>query len=147
MKPEPPRILIVDHDTAFARKLSATLAAQGYDVEAAEGIVQAARRMRDVSFDCLIVDEDLPEMKGHDAVPVLKAICPRAPVIVTAARNTMEVESSIRRQDVFFYHVKTFDMQELQMAVRDAFRKIGKGSGGPSACGGSAKPAGGGEAR
>ena len=111
-------------------------------MEAAEGIVQAAQRMREVRFDCLIVDEDLPEMKGHDAVPVLKAISPRIPVIVTAARNSLEVESSIRRQDVFFYHVKTFDMHELQMAVRDAVRKIGKGPHGQFPARGNPKPAG-----
>jgi len=142
MEQDARRILIVDPDPSFAGKLSATLAPQGYDVEAAEGIIQAAQRMREVDFDCLIVDEDLPEMKGHDAVPVLKAISPRIPVIVTAARNSLEVESSIRRQDVFFYHVKTFDMHELQMAVRDAVRKIGKGPDGQSPARGNPKPAG-----
>jgi DNA-binding NtrC family response regulator len=137
---DPRRILIVDPDPWFSGRLKATLASQGYDVEGADGIIQAAERMRDVRFDCLIVDEDLPEMKGHDAVPVLKTICPQAPIIVTAARNSLAVESSIRRQDVFFYHVKTFDMHELQMAVRDALRKVGKGPGGRLPAPGAALP-------
>ena len=136
----PRRILIVDPDPSFTGKLKATLAPQGYDVEAAEGIIQAAQRMKYVSFDCLIVDEDLPEMKGHDAVPVLKTISPQVPIIVTAARNSLAVESSIRRQDVFFYHVKTFDMHELQMAVRDALRKVGDGSDERLAARGNAQP-------
>ena len=45
MEQDPRRILIVDPDPSFAGKLSATLAPQGYDVEAAEGIIQAAKRM------------------------------------------------------------------------------------------------------
>jgi DNA-binding response OmpR family regulator len=127
MKDKARRILIIDPDPLFAGKLRATLSCQGYDVEAAEGITQAVQRLRDVDFDCVIVDEDLPEMKGHDAVSVLRAIRPEAPIIMTATRNTSELESRIRRQGVFFYYVKSFDMHELQLAVGDAFRKIGKG--------------------
>lgn len=129
MKDTARRILIVDPDPLFTGKLSALLSCQGCDVETAEGIAQAARRLKDVSFDCLIVDEDLPKMKGHDAVPVLKAISPEAPIIVTAVQNSLEVESSIRRQDVFYYYVKSFDMNELDMAVQDALRKVGKADG------------------
>ena len=126
MKDKARRILIVDPDSPFAGKLSVLLSSQGYDVEAVEGISRAVERLKDVNFDCVIMAEDLTEMKGHDAVPVLKAISPDVPIIMTAAWNTPELESRIRRQDIFFYYVKSFDMHELQMAVRDAFRKIGK---------------------
>ncbi len=95
-----------------------------YDVEMAEGITQAAERLKDVSFDCMIVDEDLPEIKGHDAVSVLKAICPGTPM--AAARNTLERESEIRRRDVFYYYVKSFEMSKLDMAVQDSLRKVAR---------------------
>ncbi len=126
MKDKARRILIVDPDPLFAKALSERLRPQGYDVEVAKGITRTVQRLKDVNFDCVILAEGLPEMKGHDAVPVLKAISPGAPIIMTAARNTPEVESSIRRQDVFYYYVKSFDIHELEMAVRDAFRKVGK---------------------
>jgi len=126
MKRKARRILIIDPDPHFSRKLTALLSSQGCDLEAAEGITQAVQRLKDVNFDCVIMAEDLPEMMGHDAVPVVKAISPDVPIIMTAAWNTPELESSIRAQDVFFYYVKSFDLQELQMAVHDAFRKIGK---------------------
>jgi len=118
-------ILIVDPDPVFCGKMSALLSSQGYDVEAVDGIIRAAQRLKDVGFACVIMDEDLPEIKGHDAVAVLKSISPRAPIIMTAPRNTPELESRIRGQDIFFYYVKTFDMHELLLAVRDAFRKTG----------------------
>lgn len=119
-------ILVVDPDPLFAGKLTAMLRARGYDVERAEGISQAAQRLRDVDFGCVIMDEDMPEMKGHDAVSVVRAISPRVPIIMTAARNTREQEARIRRQDIFFYYVKGFDMRELAMAARDALRKVGE---------------------
>jgi len=120
-----PRVLIVDPDPVFAGKAMVVLSAEGYDVETATGITLAAERLKDVDFGCAIVDEHLPEMRGHEAVPVLKTIAPDVQIIMTAARNSPELESSIRRRDIFYYHVKSFGMHELQQAVRDAFRKVG----------------------
>ena len=125
MKIKQRNVLIVDPDPIFASRLSVTLSCRGCDVETAEGVTQAVQRMKDVCFDCVIADEDLPEMKGHDAVSVLKAISPKTPIIVTAARNTLERESAIRRQDVFYYYVKSVEMVELEMAVWDALRRAG----------------------
>ena len=126
MKPQTPIVLIVDPDPVFTGQLSVLLSRQDCDVETAEGVTQAVERLKDVDFDCVIADENLPEMKGHDAVAVLRAIAPETPIIMTASRNSLELESQIRRQDVFYYYVKSFDMHELQMAVHDAFRKVGK---------------------
>ena len=126
MKDETPRILIVDPDPLFGGKLWSLLSSKGYEVETVQGITEAVQRLKDVNFGCVIMDEDLPEMKGHDAVPVLRAISPRVPIIMSAAANSPERESRIRRQDVFFYYVKSFDMEELQTAVADAFRKLSR---------------------
>lgn len=114
------RILIVDADPVFADSASALLSSRGYAVEIAEGIRQAAQRLKDTSFSCVILDKDLTEMKGYDAVPVLKAILPTIPIIVTAAGNSQEQETKIRQQNIFYYHVKGFDLRELEMAVDDA---------------------------
>lgn len=126
MKDKVRTVLIVDPDPLFTGKLSALLSSQGYEIETTEGITRAVQRLKDVNFGCVIMDEDLMEIKGYDAVPVLKAISPGTPVIVTATHNTPEQEAKIRQQDIFFYHVKSFDIQELQLAVRYAFRKIGE---------------------
>jgi len=130
MKDHRRRILVVDPDPMFARNVEALLSSQeACDVETTDGIAPAVRKLKDADFDCVILDEDLPKMRGHDAVAVLKAVSPGTPIIMTAVRNSLEIEAEIRRQDVFFYHVKAFGIRELQMAVRDAFRKIGKPAG------------------
>ena len=71
-------------------------------------------------LDVVVVDDDLPDMKGHDAVAVLKALKPAAAVIATASHNTRQLESSMRSEDVFFYHLKCFDLEELLTAVQNA---------------------------
>ena len=75
----------------------------------------------------MVVDVDLPEMKGYEAVPILKAIQPRAKVIMTARSNSKELESKVRRQDVFYYHIKSFNASELASAVSGALRASRRG--------------------
>ena len=120
------KILIVDPDTEAARELSSLLVDEGYDVETSKGLTEAVERINDVKFDCIIMDVDLPEMKGYKAVPILKAIDPKVQIIMTVAENTVELEEKVRRQDIFYYYIKSFDREELKEAVRDVFKRLGK---------------------
>ena len=120
------KILIVDPDSDAVQELSALFVGEGYDVEVCEGITKAAERIRDVKFDCIIMDVNLPEMMGHEAVSILKAIDPKVQIIMTAAENTLELEEKVRKQDIFYYYIKSFDREELIEAVRDVFKNIGK---------------------
>ena len=120
------RILIVDPDSEAARESALLFIEEGYDVETSDSISAMAERIRDVRFDCVIIDVDLPEMPGHKAVSIVKTIDPKILVIVTAAKNTVELEAEVRKQDIFYYYIKSFDREELMAAVRDAFKKVGK---------------------
>lgn len=118
--------MIVDPDGRTTEELSSLFIDEGYDVEISEGIREAAERIKDVKFDCVIMDVDLPEMKGYEAVPVLRAIDPKVQIIMTAVENTVELEVEVREQDIFYYYIKSFDREELKEAVRDVFKKLGK---------------------
>jgi len=120
------RIFIVEPDTKTARELSSLFTNEGYEVEIGEGIRKAAERVKDVGFDCIIMDVDLPEMKGHEAVSILKAIDPKVQIIMTAAENTAELEVKVRKEEIFYYYIKSFDREELKEAVRNVFRRLGK---------------------
>jgi DNA-binding NtrC family response regulator len=122
------RVLILDPDPVFRRKLGLILSDEGLAVETATGIADAVEKLKNIDFGCVIADEDLPEMKGHDAVPVLRAVSSDTPIIITVGQNTLEIETRVRREDVFFYHVKSFDVHELTVAVRDACRKTRNGA-------------------
>jgi DNA-binding NtrC family response regulator len=120
------RILIVDPHSATARELSSLFIDEGYDVEISGSIKRSVEKIKDVKFDCVIMDVNLPDMKGYEAVPILKAIDPKVQVIMTAAENTMDLEVNVRKQEIFYYYIKSFDREELKGAVRDVFKKVGK---------------------
>lgn len=120
------RILIVDPDREAARELAFFLGEEGYDAETSDSISTMAERIRDARFDCVIMDVDLPEMPGHKAVSIVKTIDPKVQVIMTAASNTADLEAEVRRHDIFYYYIKSFDREELLAAVADVFKKAGK---------------------
>lgn len=126
MKLESKRILVVDPDEEAAPQLASVFVEEGYDVEVSASIRAMAERIRDARFDCVIMDVDLPEMAGYKAVSILKTIDPSVQVIMTAAENSAELETEVRKQDIFYYYIKSFDRDELIEAVRDVFKKIEK---------------------
>ena len=120
------RILIVDSHSEAAQQLASVFVEEGYDVEVSASISAMVERIRDAKFDCVIMDVDLPEMAGYKAVSILKTIDPGVHVIMTAAENSAELEAEVRKQDIFYYYIKSFDREELIEAVRDVFKKMGK---------------------
>ena len=120
------RILVIDPDSTAARELSSLLVDEGYEVEISGSVREAAEKIKDVKFDCAVTDVDLPEMAGYEAVSILKAIDPKIQIIMTAAANTPELEVKVRKEDIFYYHIKSFDAEELKEAVRDVFMRLGK---------------------
>jgi len=120
------KILIIDPDTDTQKELLSLFSSEGCRVEISEGVTDGLQRLKDIKFDCLIMDVELPEMKGYQALPIARTVDPKIDVIMTAARNTPELEARVREQDIFYYYIKSFDREELRLAVHDVFKKLGK---------------------
>ncbi|UCG58625.1 MAG: response regulator [Phycisphaerales bacterium] len=118
------QILVVDADCRAVREVSALLAEECLGIDAAGSVGQAAEMIHDAKYDCVIMDVNLPDMKGYEAVPVLKTIDPAIQIIMTASENTLELEANVRQQDIFYYYIKSFDTEELREAVRDVFKRL-----------------------
>jgi len=117
------RILIIDPDRKERQDLTAFLRRENYYVESGKGLPEAIKKLSEGCFYCLIMDVDLPEMKGYEAVSILKNIDPDLKVIMTTRKNTKRLEAKVREQDIFFYFIKSFGKEELKMAISNAFVK------------------------
>ena len=116
-------ILIIDPDRTDRTIMAAFLKSENFDVETAKGLADALMKIRGGCFECLIIDVDLPEIKGYEAVSIIKSINPEIRVIMTAKKNTKSLEAKVREQDIFFYYIKSFGKEELKMAINNAFNK------------------------
>jgi len=116
-------ILIIDPNIPEKTVMASFLESENFHVETGRGLADAVKKISEGCFSCLIMDVELPEMKGYEAVSILKSIDPEIKIIMTAKRNTKSLEAKVREQDIFFYFIKSFDKEELKLAVTNAFSK------------------------
>lgn len=115
------RVLIIDPDAKERRNLAQFLKKEKYDIEMGRNLSDAIKKVSGERFDCLVMDINLPEMKGYDAVSILKNLDPKLKVIMTTKKNTKKLEAKVREQDIFFYFIKSFGRDELRLAIKNAF--------------------------
>jgi len=114
------RILIIDPDENDRNVMATFLRQHNFSVETGKGLSDALKKISENCYNCLIMDVDLPEMKGFDAVSIFRNIDPEIKVIMTAKKNSMELESKIREQDIYYYFIKSFGKDELKLAIKNA---------------------------
>lgn len=117
------RILVIDPEAKVRKDLEAFLKNENYYVETGRGLTEALKKIPQGYFDCLILDVDLPEMKGYEAVSILKNLDPKIKIIVTTGKNTKRLEAKVRAQDIFFYFIKSFGKDELKLAIKNAINE------------------------
>jgi DNA-binding NtrC family response regulator len=115
------RVLIIDPDPKERRDLAQHLKNENYYIETGKNLSEAIKKISEGCFDCLVIDIDLPEMRGYEAVPILKNLDSKLKVIMTTKKNTKRLEAKVREQDIFFYFIKSFGKDELKLAIRNAF--------------------------
>jgi len=53
----------------------------------------------------------------------MKRIQPHLPIITITADASLETEKKVRPEDIFYYFVKSFDLEEMKKVVKSALSK------------------------
>ena len=114
------KVLIIDPDPRDRRDLANSLKKEPYKIETGKNLSEAIKRVSEGGFNCVVMDIDLPEMKGYEAISILKNLDPQLKVIMTTKKNTKRLEAKVREQDVFFYFIKSFGKDEFKLAIKNA---------------------------
>ena len=112
---------LVDHDLSVRRSLPRLLKSFGVGTVAfasAEAFLQAGPWLPEA---CLILDVQMPGMKGWDLVERLRASGSTLPVIIITAYNDAQAHARARRAGIVAYLRKPFDDQALLEALRQAY--------------------------
>lgn len=114
-------ILVVCGDATRREGFVRALSTAGWtNVLAASSAAEAAGSLGRTACACAIVDNQLTDIPGLKAVPILQGFCPQVKTIFSVSANTRELEAQVRALDVFYYHIGSADLSELVAAVRDA---------------------------
>jgi two-component system KDP operon response regulator KdpE len=117
-----PRVLLVGHETAIRRGLRALLALRGYDVESATSGYGALAAFDRVPPDLIVLDLDLPDIKGIDVCRRIRAQS-RLPIIVLSKRDSDADKIAALDDGADDYITKPFGEEELLARIRVALRR------------------------
>ena len=115
-------ILLIEPNENERNSLSEFLREEMYSVEVGNGFSDAVKKISSGNYDCLIMEVDLPEIKGYEAVSIIKNLDPEIKIIMITKKNNKNLESRVREQDIFYYFLKSFGNEELILAINNALK-------------------------
>jgi len=116
-------IIIAEPADTLAPELHAFLGDTGFKSIRPTTLKETLLTLQSQRADVLVLDAVLLE-EDYDFISVIKGIEGDLPIIICAETNTPEFESKIRQQGIFFYHIKSFGIQDLQMAISNAINRL-----------------------
>jgi len=117
---EPGRILIVDDDPEIGAMLSDFLTLKGYSARAVPDAAAAVREIVAAPPDVVLLDISMPGLSGIDALPTIRAIAPRAVVIMISATEDAAIAKRALAYGAFDYLVKPIDLTYLRRSIETA---------------------------
>jgi DNA-binding NtrC family response regulator len=112
-------ILFADPKDPLAGELERFMAERGYDAVPVRSLKETLLTLQSRHADVLVLNASLLE-EDCELISVIKNMERNLPIIVCAETNTPELESRIRQQRIFYYHIKSFGVQDLEMAISNA---------------------------
>lgn len=114
------KLLIAERGSELARGLDPWLTEQGHPCKTVDNIKDVLMTLQNEKINVLVMDVRLPEDMGYEAISIIKGLHRKLPIIITADENNPEQESRIRQKGIFYYHVNSFGMDELILAISNA---------------------------
>lgn len=107
------KVLFVDDDVALGSIISLALEAAGYETHYQTSLAGIKEVVKDWQPDIMVLDVEIGNKNGIDAVPELKLIAPNTPVLFVSSH--VEVASVARALDAgaVTYLKKPFEIAEL----------------------------------
>jgi CheY-like chemotaxis protein len=112
------RVLVVDDDADLREVVVEFLDARGYHVATAPDGLTAVRLLGEQPFDVILLDINMPGLCGVDALPTIRALTPRTPVIMVTANIDRDIARRTLAHGAFDYLVKPVNWSHLAQSVK-----------------------------
>jgi DNA-binding NtrC family response regulator len=119
------RILVIDDESSITGALQVILEEQGYEVQTAASMSEAARLLGGRSFDLVFTDLRLPDTNGMEVLNSIKAENPDTEVILMTAHGSLDIAISAIKQGAYYYVEKPFTPDEIVMLTERALQFAG----------------------
>ena len=119
----PLRVLVADDERNLRELIIRELGRRGHDVDGAADGVSALERIRETSYDVVVLDMRMPQKQGIDVLRELASL-PEAPqVIVMTGFQDVPTAVEAMKLGAYDYLTKPTKIEELDIVVRKAAEK------------------------
>ncbi len=114
------KILIVDDESSIRRTLRDILEFEKYDVDEACDGLDCIVKIKQNSYDVIIMDIKMPKMDGMDALDRLQELAPETPVVMISGHATIDTAVEAVKKGAFDFISKPPDLNRLLITLRNA---------------------------
>jgi two-component system response regulator HydG len=114
------KVLVVDDDSAHRTMLRTLIGGWGYAVSEADDGAAAIDRVKEASYDLVLMDVRMVKVSGLEALAKIKAYNPAIPVIIMTAYSSVETAVAALKQGAHDYLTKPLDFDKLHLTLERA---------------------------
>lgn len=115
-------ILIIDDNAEIREVITILLEGEGFDTEEAAGGAEALEKLKEKSYDLLLLDVMMPGMNGYQTCVEIRRLT-NAPILFLSARSQVEDKTMGFLSGGDDYLAKPFSYQELLGRVKALVRR------------------------
>lgn len=127
------QILIVDDEPSFCELLKTLLKSHGHDVLTAYNGRDALDSFMQCRPHFTLLDLRMPEMDGLEVLKKIRAIDPKAAVMILTAWGTDEMEQRARQLGATDFLSKTISLETILASLESGIKPAGKATAPPAA--------------
>ena len=124
-------ILIAEPTETLSQELRPFLDKIDLNLIQTQTVKETLMTLQNMSVDVLLMNSCLLE-EDCGFISIIRGIAEDLRIIICAENNTPEFESNARQQRIFYYHIKSFGTQDLEMAISNAINYSPHHTGGSS---------------
>ncbi len=117
------KVLIVEDDDFLRETLVDVLRFEKFVVESESSVEAALEKVKEQSFDVIVLDVMLGEISGIDGITLLKYLQPGIAIIMMTAYATVDLAVSAMKKGADEFLTKPFDMDTLIVTLQKVVQK------------------------
>jgi len=114
------KVLLVDDEKDFLGIMAERMAARGMEVSTTDSAEHALKKIREDTYDAVVMDFLMPEMDGFKALKLLKEIRPELQIIMLTANVLEETRREAVRLGALDVIEKPADLNLLARKIEKA---------------------------
>ena len=111
-------LLFADDERSLQELMKLEIQRMGHRVTVCPDGLTAAAALEKESFDCLLVDLDMPGLSGIDVIAKAKELNPDADAVVLTGKSSLETAIAALRHGAFDYLTKPCKLVEIESLLR-----------------------------